>query len=338
MSICEGTVVTSRIRLARNVAGYNFKSRLFDKQKADEIIYRTYACAKKYAPFKLYEISKISPLEARCLKETYVISEALRTNSFSGAAAALDDGSLTVMINEEDHVREQALEKGFALKKAYMRLAPLDSWLNKNLRFCRDDRWGYLTACPTNLGTGLRASVMMFLPALTRTDKIGALAEHAKAAGLTVRGAFGEGSDGDGYMYQVSNEITLGKTEERIINEVQSFIEYAANLEQTNAIVYYNQFTREIDDEVFRAYGILSNCRIIDFSEFSALIASLKMGVMLGVIKASEVSALDDLLVTSRPAVIAKRLGLQNESVDNGLIDEFRADYSRECVKKIILP
>ncbi len=352
----NGTVVTCRVRLARNLSGYNFASTLKDRTKAREIINRTYKLLSQFADFKLYEISKISPEFAEQLKEKYLISEALKKNLFSGAVAFNDPSKLSVMINEEDHIRSQCILTGENLSVAYSRLQPLDRWLNNNLRFCRNEKYGYITACPTNLGTGLRASVMMFLPTLTGTDMIDELYRRANKRGLTIRGVFGEGSAGESSLYQVSNEVTLGKSEISIIKEVQSYVEEVADIEQVNALTYYNKNKLKVEDEIFRAKAILQNCKLLSYSEFASLLSTLKFGAILNVIKISEFSALEDLLINSRPAILKASL-VDIQSADNrfigGLFSEFmltgetekdklslqayRAEYVKNCLKKIIL-
>lgn len=359
MAINEGTVVTSRIRLARNLSGYVFGPRL-QKAKAREITAKAYYAAGKYGGFKLIEISKISKLEAERLKERYVISEALKNNVGSGAALVSVGESFSIMINEEDHVREQRLEKGFALKKAYEALAPLDRWLDKNLKFCKDEKWGYLTACPTNLGTGMRASAMMFLPGLTKRNMIGALLTKAQTAGLTVRGVFGEGSDGESCLYQVSNEVTLGVTPERIVSNVEGFVEEIADLERTNLEIFYEENKIATQDACMRAAGILQNCKILPYDEFSRLVGELKTGAMLGIIKLKNVCALDDMLVSSRPASIKSELisrgcggnagggypvadtdaacALESFSKnENEGVDVFRAGFVRTCLNELLV-
>lgn len=339
MSVLEGTVVTSRIRLARNLAGYPFKSRLTSKSAAREIIAKTYFFADKYKKFELTEIDKISPLEAERLKERYVISEALKNNKFSGAVITSDGDAFSIMINEEDHVRGQRLEKGFNLKKAYDALYPLDRWLDKNLRFAKSEKLGYLTACPTNLGTGLRASCMMFLPGLTKRTMIGALLKKAQAQGLTVRGVFGEGSEGESCLYQVSNEVTLGVSPEKIVARVEAFVEEIAELEKTNLSICYDENHIFVQDSACRSVGILTCCRLLSYGECSRFLTDLKIGAILGIVKVSDVTAIDDLLVTARPACIKTEIlsrgGAKNISENKE--NEYRAEFVKNALNKILL-
>lgn len=331
-----GTVVTSRVRLARNLTGYNFKSTMTDKAVGKEIINRTVRQLNRYGVFDLFVMGEI-PFEKREeLKESYVISEMLKNNCETGAVATTKDRNLSVMINEEDHIREQMLVKGDDLLYAYQKLVSLDNWLSRNLVFAKSPSLGYLTACPTNLGTGLRASAMMFLPTLTKKNLIGVLYEKAKSRGLTVRGVFGEGSGGDSCLYQVSNEVTLGMAELDIIKRVEDYVSEVANIESTNALSEYNKNKAEVEDCAYRALGLLTNCRLLSYGEFSTLIANLKSGVMLGFIKISEVEAIDDLLVTARPYTLINALLKSGKQINVNNVNAFRAEYVRECLAKIL--
>ncbi len=342
----NGTAVTCRVRLARNLSGYNFASTLTDRGMAREIVNRTYKFVSDFGKFNLYEMNKISADEAEQLKERYVISEALKNNLFSGAVAVETSERLSVMINEEDHIREQCILSGEDLMTAYAKLYPLDRWLNNNLKFCKNQAYGYITACPTNLGTGLRASVMMFLPTLTGTDLINELYRKAKSKGLTVRGVFGEGSKGESCLYQVSNEVTLGKTETAIIKEVQSYVKEIADIEQVNALTYYNKNKYKVEDTCFRAKAILEGCSVLPYQEFTYLLSDLKLGVMLNIIKVKEVNALDDLLVKCRPATLNAMM-INCESVVNRVIegfldnnqrlDVFRAQYVKNSLRNVLV-
>lgn len=352
----NGTVVTCRVRFARNLSGYLFPATLKDRAKATEIINRTFRLTDKFAPFKYYEMSKISKDFAEHLKERYIISEALKKNTFSGAVAVNTANGLSVMVNEEDHIRSQCILKGENLITAYNKLVPLDRWLNNNLRFCQSAEYGYITACPTNLGTGLRASAMLFLPTLTKNNMIDDLYRKAKPRGLTVRGVFGEGSQGESCLYQLSNEVTLGKSEREIISEVQSYLEEVVNIEKINSITYYNKNKLEVEDECLRALALLQNCKLLSYEEFAVLTSKVKWGATLNIIRLKDADAFNDLITSCRPATL--KLAITNQqTVDNRVIgglnrgvtlsgnakeDErymryIRAEYVKNTLKKIIV-
>lgn len=329
------SVVTARVRFARNLSGYVFPSRLTEYRKAKEIIDKTYSFCKRFADFSLYEMNKTDELFAQALKERYVISEQLKQNKSFGAVAYCEKNDVSVMINEEDHIREQCIVKGADIFGAYKRLKPLDGWLDKNLRFAKNDKMGFLTACPTNLGTGLRASVMVFLPALSRGNLIAPLFEKAAASGLTIRGVFGEGSSAQSYLYQISNEVTLGRSEEYILNSVRDFVDFAVLSEREKRTESYREKRTETEDEIFRAFAILSSCRLLSYAEFSSLMASVKIGVELGLLKAINFSAPDDLLVTARPAVLLSQIDCSARK--DASEDELRARYVSEALTKTVM-
>lgn len=227
----ESTIVSTRVRLARNIAGYPFPSKLKNTEQAKEIIRLVNTEASRVGVFNLYFMDAVSDIVARCLMEDHLISADLIANKKYGAALIDEEEKFSIMINEEDHLREQYLLRGFRLNRAYEKISAMDDMLSKSIRFAYDKQLGYLTACPTNLGTGLRASVMLFLPGLTRLNKMNNLIHHISRLGLTVRGVYGEGSVAEGYMYQISNEVTLGVEEETILSEVENAVLEVVGLE-----------------------------------------------------------------------------------------------------------
>ena len=214
-----GNIIKSRVRLARNLTNYPFKIK--DQKTALEIVKNVNRALVKCDTFNLYFTSRVSAMTLEAMKERHLISSNLIENKDCGAVLVNLDESISVMVNEEDVIREQCFMRGLRLREAYDRLSTLDDELNKYLNLAFDKRLGYLTACPTNVGTGLRASVMLFLPALTESGRIGELIKEVESLGLTVRGVYGEGSDAEGAIYQVSNEVTLGVSEYDILKEVE---------------------------------------------------------------------------------------------------------------------
>ena len=205
--IFKGNIVMSRVRLARNLKNYPFK--VENPALAKDLVKKVYRALVKSDTFNLYFMSNMSDVKLEAMKERHLISQNLIDNRSCGAALINQDESVSIMVNEEDVIREQCFMKGLRLNEAYKRLDKIDDDLEKNLELAFDSKLGYLTACPTNLGTGLRASVMLFLPALTVSGKISALIKEANKLGLTVRGLYGEGSEAEGYMYQMLTLIIL---------------------------------------------------------------------------------------------------------------------------------
>ena len=319
----ESTVVYSRVRLARKLAEYTFPNRLQGKE-GKEIVRAVFAAASRIHPFNLCSMDEISENVAQSLCDDHLISAELAANRECGAALIDEEGEAdgprgkySVMINEEDHLREQYIVNGLNLMLAYRKISAVDDALSKSLRFAFDKKWGYLTACPTNLGTGLRASVMLFLPGLTRVKRMDRLIREISRLGHTVRGVYGEGSAADGYMYQISNEVTLGVTEDYILSEVQRAVLEIVRLE---SFARKNMLDADFDgvkDECMRAYGILTNCYKISYEEFLQHISAVKLGAAVGFVPVRDFSALDELIAAVRPANIG--LGF-----DGGLSPEER--------------
>lgn len=300
----DSTIVTTRMRLARNIAGYPFPSKLKSEAQAREIVRLVNTEASRVGVFKLYYMNKITDLVARCLMEDYLISADLIANKKYGAALIDSEEHFSIMINEEDHLREQYIMRGFQLNRAYDNLSAMDETLSKSIRFAYDKQLGYLTACPTNLGTGLRASVMLFLPGLTRLNKMNGVIRAVSRLGLTVRGVYGEGSIAEGYMYQISNEVTLGIEEEKIISEVESAVLEVVRLEANAREQLVKNDLIGVKDECRRSFGILTNCEKVSFKEFLQLISNVKLGASLGYLNIADISQIDDLIVAARPANI----------------------------------
>ena len=335
----ESVAVSTRIRLARNFKDYPFPGRLLrDKhaeEQAHEIVRLIAAELAEIEDFSLYEMRSISDERAAFLMERYLISRDLVRNRAISAALVSRDESISVMLNEEDHVREQYFTKGFELKKAYERIAGIDDVISESIPFAFDDTFGYLTACPTNLGTGLRASVMLFLPAISRRGLMRTVMPQLTRLGLTVRGAFGEGSGSEGELFQVSNEVTLGVSEEDILYVVESSVGYVVELELLERARMKAEEGIALKDRVRRAYGALTNCCILEEREFMRRVADLKLGIALGYFSAGgegeeRMRELDDLAMSMRPANINR---LNGAPLDARAQDIYRAEYTGNVLR-----
>lgn len=248
------------------------------------------------------------------------------------AAIINSDESVSIMINEEDHLREQCIVKGLQLKTAYNTMSRIDNRIADSMKFAYDEQLGYLTACPTNLGTGLRASVMFFLPALTINAVMNKVIRSISRLGLTVRGIYGEGSEAEGYMYQISNEVTLGVTEEEILTQVEEVVNKVVQLENAEREnLKRGSSSLEIQDECLRSYGILTNCAKLSTGELIKLAANVKLGACLDYIKIKDVPAIDDLVIKMRPANINSAAARQLTPIER---DIYRAQYVSKFLKK----
>ena len=329
MQTYENVVVSTRMRLARNFADYPFPNKLKDEETAHEMVRILYGELKKVESFVLYEMNAVTEEKAEFLKERNLISQDLWNNRKYSAALVSGDESISVMINEEDHIREQYFIHGYDLRRAYERISGIDDIISEIIPFAYDEALGYLTACPTNIGTGLRASVMLFLPALVRYDKMRSVAAELKKIGLTVRGAFGEGSGSEGYMYQISNEVTLGMSELKILEKVENAVAVVAAKE----FLYREQLEKELGldlvDSILRAYGVLSSCMKLSGQEFMKLMTEVKLGVALGILE-GDMGLLDSLIVDLRPANINK---LNGAALSLEECDIYRAEYVGKALR-----
>ena len=326
--IFKGNIIMSRVRLARNLRGYPFKIK--DVYHAKEIVKKVNRALVKTDTFNLFFMSNLSDLKLEAMKERHLISQNLIDNRECGAALINQDESISVMVNEEDIIREQCFMRGLSLSEAYKRLDKIDDDLEKNLEIAFDSKFGYLTACPTNLGTGLRASVMLFLPALTEGGKISALVQECAKLGLTVRGLYGEGSDAEGFMYQVSNEVTLGISEHEIIREVEKTVEDICRAERDEMERLYIRHELKTMDKAKKAYGVLTNAVLLSYNEFLSYIAQVKLGVMMGYLNINNLESIDDLIIKTRPANICEQYGRKLSKADRDL-------YRAEMVGKKLI-
>lgn len=329
------TVVSTRVRLARNLEGYPFPSHLKDEKQAKEIIRLVSSGLSRLDEFKLYYMDVISDEEASILKENHLISPNLIKNKRYSAALINREESVSIMINEEDHLREQCIVKGLDLRLAYDTMSEIDNRISGSMKFAYDEQLGFLTACPTNLGTGLRASVMFFLPALTINGVMPKVVRSISRLGLTVRGVYGEGSEAEGYMYQISNEVTLGVSEEEILTQVEEVVKKVCELEEVEREnIKRSSSALEIKDDCMRSFGILTNCAKLTTGELIKLAANVKLGACLNYVPISDVSAIDELAVRMRPAninVAANRILTPVER------DAYRAEYVSKYLKKLVI-
>ncbi len=332
MAQTDTVVASSRIRLARNLNGYPFPSHLKSDKQAKEIIRAVSSAINKVDEFKLYYMDGIPEEEALNLVENHLVSPLLLKRPAYSAAVINEARNISIMINEEDHLREQCIEKGLSLRSAYATMSGKDNIISRSIQFAYDEQLGYLTACPSNLGTGLRASVMLFLPALTSTLLMPRVIRSANKLGLTVRGMYGEGSQAEGYMYQLSNEVTLGVTEEEIISLVEQVVERVSEMELTERTkLKTGERAMQIKDACLRSYGVLTNCAMMASEEFEKLCANLKLGVCLGYFSSDGIGWIDDLIIRMKPSNLNLIAG---RKLSAGERDCYRAEYACRRVKE----
>lgn len=298
------TVISSRIRLARNLEGFAFGKRLPDEDKK-KIIARVEK-ALDGADFTRTDIDAITPVSARALVEQHLISPELAAAKGPRALFRCEGQSLYLMVCEEDHLRLQCILPGLALRDAYRLAASCDDRLDAALPLAFDEKLGYLTHCPTNLGTGLRASVMLFLPALTDCGMIGTLSHQLSKLGLTIRGIYGEGSAAHGAIYQVSNQVTLGLSEEDILQKLEDAVESIIKTERELRAKHTGEEKQLREDRIHRAEGILRYATRLSSEEFFSLYKDLKQGIAEGLITSISTETLNTLLIAVMPAMLTQ--------------------------------
>ena len=298
-------VISTRIRFARNIAEYPFPVRLDNKSKIalNEKIRDAIADKEK---LKYTELKTLTRAEAVSLAERHIISPEFASNSDGRALLISENEDISIMLCEEDHIRLQVMKPGLALAEAYELADRIDSEINEKLEYAFDEKLGFLTQCPTNLGTGMRASVMLHLPALTSRGQMGTLATTVSKLGLTLRGAYGEGSLAMGDLYQLSNQVSLGISEKAAIDNLKTITLQLAAQERSSR----EEMSKDIvmQDAVFRAYGLLKSARILNTNEFMNLISKLRFGAVTGIIK-TDLKTINELMVSMQPATINAFVG-----------------------------
>jgi protein arginine kinase len=276
----------------------------------------------------------VSCEQAQNMVENHLISPLLTQNPSRSAVLINAKKNISIMINEEDHLREQCIEKGYSLREAYKIMSQKDGIMARSIKFAYDEQLGFLTACPTNLGTGLRASVMLFLPALTVNGLMPRVIQTTNRLGLTVRGAYGEGTTAEGYMYQVSNEVTLGVDEEQILTQVEEVVTRISEMEQSERLkLKRGAPAMAIKDKCLRSFGLLTNCALMPSEEFERLCSNLKLGGVLGYIPISDIFEVDNLMVKMKPSNLNILAGRELTPAER---DAYRADYASNKIKTLI--
>ena len=323
-------VISSRIRLARNLIKYPFPNKL-GYEGGMLVIKEVSTPLTKYLDGNLLLLKNMKPLEIEAIKEKHLISNALSQNVNTGGVVLNKDSTMSVMINEEDHVRIQVIKKCLDLQTAYEFADKVDDLISENTEIAFDVHLGYLSSCPTNLGTAMRASVMMFLPALAINRTINNVIFSISKDAMALRGVYGEGTQAEGYMYQLSNQFSLGLSEKEIINTVNNQIYKVAEAEEIarNTLITKNRV--ELTDMIMRAWGILTNAYKIDSAEFMQNISLIKLGSSLNILNIKN-TALDEIIVACRPANLSLRYGKDLNAQER---DIGRAEFLRDVLSKM---
>ena len=323
-------VISSRIRLARNVSGFPFLSKATEGQRTElqRILREHIEQLGLPDPTFYVDIEDTGELDRRVLVERHLISRQQAEGCGSRGVAISSRETIALMVNEEDHLRIQDLRSGLQLDELWEEISRVDDMLGARLDYAFHNRYGYLTACPTNVGTGIRVSVMLHLPALRMTGEMERVIRAARDMRLAIRGLYGEGTEATGDFYQVSNQTTLGRSEEEIIDDfkhivIPKIIDYEKQARQL--------LTREkaviLDDKIWRAYGLLSTARALSTDEALGLLSHLRMGIHLGRIDRLGMDMVNELFVLTQPAHLQK---LRGADLDGEARSAARAEYIRQ--------
>lgn len=327
----DDVILSSRVRLARNFEDIPFPTMMNDVW-AQESVRRTLDAvaelpdARTYSLLRLCDLDKPHMLE---LVEHHLISRDLVARQDVAAVLLSQDQTVSIMVNEEDHLRIQAIMPGAQVKRAAVSARAVDDAMEKRVSFAFDEQLGYLTACPTNTGSGMRASQMLHLPALSAARKMGAVSQAVDKLGLTIRGLYGEGSEAYGSLYQVSNQVTLGRTEEELVETIRSVGKQLADMERDAREQILSMERGALEDQLLRSYGILLYARRLTAKEFMQRWSDVRLASSLDMLSTQE-GAIDRLLYTAQDGGILTK---SDEELGQKEIDERRAQIVREALK-----
>ncbi|MCK5410521.1 MAG: protein arginine kinase [Gemmatimonadota bacterium] len=327
-------VLSTRVRLARNLQGFPFSLRgaREDRERVLERVREVLPSTRLLAEATLWEMSELDPIDRRLLHERHLVSRELigpdDGPAPAGSALALNaEGPCGLMINEEDHLRLHTLCNGMDLEAAWKHVDALDEELGGMLPFAFHHEFGFLTCCPTNVGTGLRASVLIHLPGLVLTKEINKVLQGIAQVGLTYRGLYGEGSEVVGNFFQISNQTTLGKSEDDLVDHLREIVGQVIEYEKRARAVLLREAPSVLEDKVWRAYGILRHARSLAFDEMMNLLSGVRLGLTLKLLRTPRVRTLNEIMIFAQSAHLERRAG---RTLDEGDADVFRAALVRE--------
>jgi protein arginine kinase len=321
-------VVSSRVRLARNLRGVRFPHRATEEERQGVIDSVLAACSKRRSQAELtfFDANSLDALQRQLLLERHLISPALAKGTGPRGVLVSEDEVVRVLLNEEDHLRIQVILSGLRPQEAWCEARRLEQDLSADLAFGFAEEWGHLTACPTNAGTGLRASILVHLPGLVLTQEMERVARGIAEMGSTVRGLYGEGTEAAGNLFQVSNQVTLGRSEGEILEALDRVNEQLIECEETAQDRLMRDARAQIEDKIWRAYGILNHARLLTSQEFMNLSSAVRLGVGLGIIRDIGVGDINELMVRTRSSHVQCFAGRRLEPCER---DRVRAEMVR---------
>jgi protein arginine kinase len=326
-------VISSRIRLARNLADFPFISRATpqDRGRIEKILHERILAIASETDVLYVNLAQLEKVDRQFLVERHLISREHAEGQGARAVAIDSNEKFSLMVNEEDHLRIQVMQSGLNLTNVWEQTNRIDDVIEEKATYAFHERLGYLTACPTNVGTGMRVSVMLHLPALVITRQIDKVFRSLQKISLAVRGLYGEGSQAMGDFYQISNQITLGRTESELIRQVSDIVPVIIDYERQARDFLVKESHENLHDRVSRAYGILRTAQTISSEETMHLLSSVRMGVNLGLIRDINIPAVNELFIRTQPAHLQKITGGELDTLDRNIE---RARYLRRYLNK----
>jgi len=328
----DGVIISSRIRLARNIKKYSFSSAI-KKEDAEKVISESRNVIENAEvledKYSYMDLQTLSEIEKRKLMEKHIISPYLVKNGDRAGVILREDESVSVMLNEEDHIRIQAIRAGNNLKSAYEEADKMDDLMEDKIEYAFDKDFGYLTSCPTNIGTGMRASFMVHLPYLEKIGHLKNLIQTLGKFGVAVRGIYGEGTEPSGSIYQISNQRTLGKSEQEIMDTLQNITVQIIEKERNMVIKKLETERVVMEDSVYRAYGILTNCRLLTMKEAMSRLSEIRFGYMYDLLK--EKKPIHNIYHIMMNIQFGNLQTYAQKELEEGERDEIRAEYLRKC-------
>ncbi|MEI6972487.1 MAG: protein arginine kinase [bacterium] len=330
----DDIVVSSRVRLARNIKGELFPSRapVDARVRLMNRISPLICGLPSMSSAVALDMAALNWTEKHVLCERHLISVEQSENGDGSGVVLRSDESVSIMINEEDHLRMQALSPGLALKDEWQRIDEVDTELERHVGYAFSRRLGYLTACPSNLGSGLRASVMLHLPALGLLNEMEQVFRGLTRIGLAVRGLLGEGTDASGNMFQISNQMTLGEPEKKIVDRLADVVLEVSRHEKNARARLVERRKVHLMDHVGRAYGLLMNAQLLSSREMLDLLSSLRLGVNLGIVHDVSASTIRELMLLTQPGHMQIMMGRELSPEER---DQLRARMVRDKLRKM---
>lgn len=320
-------VISCRVRLARNCKNYNFFVKL-EHAEAHQMIQEIVGNInlQNYINFSFTDILQKTDIEKLSLLEHHKISLDLLRGEQPRAVLSSADDTVHIMLNEEDHIRIQCIAPGKNIQRAYTTADYVDNLIEEKIEYAYDETVGYLTSCPSNIGTGMRASYMVHLPMIEKTGKLQGIVNTLSRAGMTIRGIYGESSGSIGHIYQISNQCSLGRDEDEIINILENLTNQIVETEQETLQNQIKKHKTYFEDQVYRAFGILKHCRQIDIKEARKLLSTLRLGVVSGIIKNVSRMSIYAIMMNIEYGNLKLNMGV---NMPDSEIDILRAEYIR---------